>query len=174
VSTLLDPTVPAPLQRALADGGNEGFTLALLTVTEQEWPHQALISVGEIVVLDDHRIRLATWVASTTTRNMTRTGHCALTAVVDGTSYALQVDVAPRGELALPESTLTVFDGRIVESRSDTAPYAVLESGIRFRLTDPATSLVRWAATRQALRDFGPAASPAAPQRGGFAPLGPE
>ena len=45
--------------------------------------------------------------------------------------------------------------GRVVEARSDTAPYATVESGIRFRLHDPAAVSSRWRATRSALRSLG-------------------
>ena len=156
MSTLLDRQVPPALRAVLDQDDNEGFTVALLTVTEEAFPHQALISVGEIVVLDEEHVRLATWPSSTTTRNMARTGRCTLTAVVDGVSYTVLLALTPHGEVALPEAGLTVLDGRVVEARADTAPYAVLESGIRFRLTDPAAVLDRWATTRRLLRELGP------------------
>jgi hypothetical protein len=156
MSTLLDRMVPPTLRAALDRDDHEGFTMALLTVTEEAFPHQALISVGEIIVLDDTDVRLATWPSSTTTRNMARTGRCALTAVVDGVAYTVLLALVPHGELSLPGGGLTVVDGRVVEASADTAPYAVLESGIRFRLNDPATVLDRWTTTRLLLRELGP------------------
>ena len=36
---------------------------------------------------------------------------------------------------------------------ADEAPYAVLESGVRFRLKDPPAVLARWAELREALRN---------------------
>jgi hypothetical protein len=158
MSTRLEPTVPQALREALDRDDDVGFTVELLTVTEEAFPHQALLSVGEIVVLDDEHVRLATWPASTTTRNMARTGRCALTAVVDGVAYTVLLALVPHGELTSSASPLTVVDGRVVESRADTAPYAVLESGIRFRLTDPDAVLDRWATTRRLLRELGPSA----------------
>ncbi|WP_049803310.1 hypothetical protein [Pseudonocardia dioxanivorans] len=148
---MLDPRLPAPFARELAADDNEGFTIALLTVADGGWPHQALISVGEIVALDDVRLRLATWPASTATRNLLATGRATLVAVVDAEVFAVRVEVAPR-ESGLE---LQVFDGRVVEARSDTAPYATVESGIRFRLHDPAAVSSRWRATRSALRSLG-------------------
>jgi hypothetical protein len=156
MSTLLDRKVPPALRAVLDQDDNEGFTMALLTVTEEAFPHQALISIGEIVVLDEEHVRLATWPSSTTTRHMARTGRCALTAVVDGISYTVLLALASHGELALPGAALTVVDGRVVEASADTARYAVLESGIRFRLTDPASVLDRWVTTRRMLRELGP------------------
>ncbi|GEL26695.1 hypothetical protein PSU4_56490 [Pseudonocardia sulfidoxydans NBRC 16205] len=148
MSSLLEPVVPEGLRRELADDDNEGFTLALLTVADGGWPHQALISIGEVVVLDDARLRLATWPTSTTTRNMTATGRCALVAVVDGDVVTVRLTLTPRGKVA----DLTTFDAHVVEVRSDTTPYATVETGIRFRLTDPAQAMARWRSTREALR----------------------
>ncbi|RTL68136.1 MAG: pyridoxamine 5'-phosphate oxidase family protein [Pseudonocardiaceae bacterium] len=150
MSELLDPVVPDGLRRELADDHNEGFTLALLTVADGGWPHQALISIGEVVVLDDARLRLATWPTSTTTRNMLATGRSALVAVVDGAVLTVRLSLTACGTV----ETLQVFDARIVEVRSDAAPYATVETGIRFRLTDPAQALARWRSTREALRDM--------------------
>ncbi|ODU03234.1 MAG: hypothetical protein ABS81_14810 [Pseudonocardia sp. SCN 72-86] len=147
MSTLLEPVVPEGLRRELADDDNEGFTLALLTMADGGWPHQALISIGEVVVLDDTHLRLATWPTSTTTRNMEATGRCALVAVVDGAVLTVRLSLTARGIV----EKLQVFDARIVEVRSDTAPYATVETGIRFRLTDPAQALARWRSTREAL-----------------------
>lgn len=69
--------------------------MMLLTVTEDQWPHIAMISVGEVVALDEGNLRLALWPGTTTTGNMIRTGKAtlavftgegALCAVVAGTS----------------------------------------------------------------------------------------
>lgn len=148
MATLLEPVVPQGLRRELDDDANEGFTLALLTVADGGWPHQALISIGEVVVLDDAHLRLATWPTSTTTRNMSATGRCALVAVVDGAVLTVRLSLTARGTV----EKLQVFDARVVEVRSDTAPYATVETGIRFRLTDPQQATARWRATRKALQ----------------------
>lgn len=150
MATVLEPVVPQGLRRELDDDANEGFTLALLTVADGGWPHQALISIGEVVVLDDARLRLATWPTSMTTRNMSATGRCALVAVVDGAVVTVRLQLTARGTVA----DLTAFDARVVEVRSDTAPYATVETGIRFRLTDPGQALARWRSTREVLRDM--------------------
>lgn len=148
MSTLLEPRVPPALARELAVEDNEGFTIGLLTVADGGWPHQALISTGEVVALDDVRLRLATWPSSTATRNLLATGRCTLVAVADGQVLSLRLQVAPRGTVA----DLQVVDGTVVEARADSAPYAELESGVRFRLRDRDAALARWRATRAALR----------------------
>lgn len=48
--------------------------MMLQTVTEDGWPHTAMISAGEILALNDTDVRLALWQGTTTTANITRTG----------------------------------------------------------------------------------------------------
>jgi hypothetical protein len=165
MSTLLAPRLPPPLRGALDRDDAEGFTIALLTVSEDGFPHQALISVGECVALDDEHVRLALWSGSTAARNAARTRRSTLAAVVDEVAYTVLLVLAPRGEpdvaglTSEPSSTRSVLDGRVVQARADTAPYAVIETGIRFRLNDPQAVLDRWADTRRRLRALGPPAS---------------
>lgn len=62
--------------------------MMLLTVTEDQWPHIAMISVGEIVALDEKNLRLALWPGTTTTGNMIRTGKATL-AVFTGERHIM-------------------------------------------------------------------------------------
>jgi hypothetical protein len=47
--------------------------------------------------------------------------------------------------------TLACFHAQVAAARSDEAPYAVIESGIRFRLRDEAAVVARWREQRAAL-----------------------
>jgi hypothetical protein len=157
VSRQLDPVVP-PALRELLDSDDlaaaEGFTMLLLTVTDDGWPHVAMISVGEAVVSGDDSLRLALWPGSTATRNLTASGHATLAVVIDGTSYSVRLAVARAGEVETPlAGQLARFEARVEGASADEAPYAVLESGVSFRLMDPPAVLARWAELRQALRD---------------------
>jgi hypothetical protein len=154
VSRSLGAELPTALRTALETDDNEGFTVMLMSVGEDGWPHLALLSIGEVVVMDDRRLRTALWPGSTAVRNLARSRRCTLAAVVDEASYTVRVSVRSRGELAIAGAgRRAVFDAHVEESRIDVAPYAVLDSGIRFRLTSRAPALARWAATRAALRD---------------------
>jgi hypothetical protein len=157
VSRQLDPVVPAAL-RELLDSDDlaaaEGFTMLLVTVTDDGWPHVAMVSVGEVVATSDETLRLALWPGSTATRNLTPDGRGALAAVVDGTSYSLRLGVGRDGEVETPlAGQLARFEARVESASADEAPYAVLESGVRFRLKDPPAVLARWAELREALRE---------------------
>lgn len=153
MSRALEPRVPARLRALLAaDPGADavdGFTLLLLTVREDGWPHQAMLSVGEVALADgaEDRLTLAVWPGATSTANLRERGRATLTAVVDGVAYALFLAVAPAGEVG----RLARFDARIEAASADEAPYATLESGIRFTLKDRDETIDRWRQTRAAL-----------------------
>ena len=157
MSRRLDPVVP-PALRELLDSDDvaaaEGFTMLLVTVTAEGWPHLAMISVGEVVASGDDSLRLALWPGSTATRNVTPSGNATLAAVVDGTSYSVRLALTRAGEVETPlAGRLARFEARVEGASADEAPYAVLESGVSFRLKDPPAVLARWAELRQALRD---------------------
>jgi hypothetical protein len=155
VSESLGDRLP-PALRAALDEAAPGFTLVLVSVGTDGWPHLALLGVGEVLDLDDRTLRLALWPASTATGNLAREPRVTLAAVVDGVSLSVRLTARPAGTLELPTGELAVFDATVAEVRGDVAPYAVLESGIRFRLTEPAETLQRWAATRAALQQMVP------------------
>lgn len=157
MSRQLDPQVP-PALRELLDSDDlaesEGFTMLLMTVTAEGWPHMAMVSVGEVVATGDDSLRLALWPGSTATRNLTPSGRATLAAVVDATSYSIRLAITRAGEVETPlAGQLARFDARVEGASADEAPYAVLESGVRFRLKDPPAVLARWAELREALRD---------------------
>jgi hypothetical protein len=148
--------LPDPLYAALsADwlGEREGLAFLLLSVDPDGWPHQAMLSVGEVVALDRRRLRLALWPDSTTTRNLTERPKATLAAVLEETGYTVRVVVRAAGEFATPlAGRLACFDASVEEVAADVVPYAVLESGVRFRLNEPGEVLPRWAEVRAQLR----------------------
>jgi hypothetical protein len=157
VSRQLEPVIP-PVLRTLLDredlAAAEGFTMLLVTVTRDGWPHTAMLSVGEVVARDDASLGFALWPGSTATRNLTPTGRGTLGAVVDGVSYAVRLDFARAGEIETAlAGRLARFTARVSGASADEAPYAVLESGVRFRLKEPESVLARWGELRAALRD---------------------
>lgn len=148
MSRPLDPVVPPALRALLdADPGDpavDGFTLLLLTTRADGWPHQAMLSVGEVAVLAGNRLALAVWPGATSTANLRERGRATLTAVVDGVAYALLLTVEPARDVG----TLACFDARVVRATADEAPYARLDHGVGFTLTDRDATIARWRATR--------------------------
>jgi hypothetical protein len=153
----LDPVVPDALRAVLESddlAGSEGFTLQLLSVRADGWPHAALLSAGEVVVVDDDRLRLAIWPGSTTAANLAARPQATLAAVLAPTSYLVRVRLAPLGALETPlGGRLAAFEATVEAAAADEAPYAVLEGGVSFRLTAPESTLPRWAQTRSALQE---------------------
>jgi hypothetical protein len=156
MSEALEPVVPRPvsdlLDGALDAPGAVGFTMLLVTVRADAWPHVAMISLGEVVAAGEDRILFALWPGSTTTANLAAGRRASLLAVVGGSSYTLRLETMPAGELATPlAGRLACFAGRVAAAARDEAPYAVLESGVRFRLKDPEATLPRWHEVRRGL-----------------------
>lgn len=127
------------------------LAMPLLTVNEDGYPHQAMVSVGEVIAIDSQHLRLALWEGTTTTGNIIRTGQALLTLVWQGVSYALRLSLTPLP--ALPKATYARarFVATIEHIREDTAKYATLTSGITIELHQAEDVLERWQQTLQEL-----------------------
>ena len=115
-----------------------------------------MLSVGEIVTIDAESLRIALWPRSNAAINCSASGRAVLTIVIDAVGYGLRLKLTPTPPIDSREhGTLSTFAAEVVEVRADVAPYARLESGIRFRLLDRALVLARWARTRELLASLG-------------------
>ena len=148
MSRPLDAVVPPALVDLLsAEPSAEGTAILVLTAREDGFPHQAMVSVGELAVLDDRRLALALWRSSTTAANLKRTNALTLAVVIGATSYSIRATAEQRDDV----EGLARFDLTVVAVDADEAPYATLVSGVRFRLNDPDDVLARWRAVRKEL-----------------------
>jgi hypothetical protein len=154
--------VPAGL-RPVLDGSDperwEGFTVSLLTVTADGWPHVALLSVGELLWIDPQHLRLALWPNSTATANLGQAGRATLALVHDNAAYYLRCRAQRLANLPADEtgSRLACFELTVADVLQDVVGYATLTSGITFRLTDRQRHVARWRATHARLRAAAPA-----------------
>ena len=151
-------TIPEAI-RPLLEGKNleshVGLTFLLLTTGEDGWSYQAMLSVGEVLADGERNLRLALWPGSTTTSNLTRTGKGTLTLVHRGVGYSLRCS-ARRGADLYPDRSsgpLAFFEARVEDVLEDIVSYAILESGVTFRLPNPDEVLPRWRQTVAALRE---------------------
>ena len=154
MSETLPPVLPAALARLIDDDEltADGVAFQLVTVRPDGWPHLSMISVGELVTRGERGLRLALWSESNATVNASATGKATLTTVADGVVYSLRLSLS--GPMAIPSATygtLAAFDARIEAVRADVAPYAEVQSGIRFRVHTPEDVLPRWAEVRALL-----------------------
>jgi hypothetical protein len=132
---------------------HEGLTFLLLTTTADGWPHLAMISVGEVISVGARDLRMALWRGSTAAGNLARDGRATLALVHDGAGYSLRCSGRQGLDLPIEHGRLSYFELRVDEALEDVAPYAVLTSGITFRLKEPADVLPRWRETVTALRE---------------------
>jgi hypothetical protein len=151
--TMATSTVPAQVARYL--DGTELLTktqaLRLSTVNDAGWPHAALLSAGDMLVVAPGRIRFVIFPQSETTANLARDGRLALTLSVDGGMCEMLMR-ARRLTHAAPEVPLAFFEAEVEQVRLHAAPYASVTSGITFALRDPQAVLRRWQRQIAALR----------------------
>ncbi|MQA86963.1 MAG: hypothetical protein GEV03_20615 [Streptosporangiales bacterium] len=150
----LGTRLPEGVVELLNSSSPEGPVLLLLSTDEDGWPRQAMLSLGELVVVDDRHLRLGLWSSSTTTRNLTARGRATLTAVLEGTGLSIRLSVRREEDLTLAGGgDLACFTATVEEVTADEVPYAELTSGVTFRLRDRDAVQRRWTETRAALRE---------------------
>jgi hypothetical protein len=142
--------------RRLFDGDDlearEGLTFLLLTTNEDGWPHLAMLSVGEVLRVGARELRAALWPGSTAATNLARTGQGTLALVHQEVGYYLRCSAQQGPDLRIENGRLAYFELQVEDALEDVVPYAVLTSGVTFRLNEPSDVLPRWRQTIEALR----------------------
>ncbi|WP_440118741.1 pyridoxamine 5'-phosphate oxidase family protein [Paenibacillus sp. QZ-Y1] len=126
--------------------------MQLLTVTEDAWPHQAMISMGEVIAIHPHMLRLALWPGTQTSMNMSRTGKATLIAVYEQSLISIRLEVSRLPELMEAVHPRDRFEAKVIHVRVDHAPYADITSGITFQLKEESGAITRWRETIGELR----------------------
>jgi hypothetical protein len=129
----------------------QGTAMMLLSVTEDLWPHTAMISVGEIVALDRSRLRLALWPGTVTTGNLLRSGQATLVAIHDGAAHYVRLRLQALPDLPDARHPRQRFAAEVVAVREDIAKYADILSAVKIQLHDPDEVLGRWKETIEEL-----------------------
>ena len=162
VGPSLIPSLPEQVARHL-DGadllGRAGQAFQLSTVDEAGWPHSAHLST------DPHHLNLCLWAHSGTCRNMVRDGRVALSLVLDGGVFEIQLRATPvaapqqrsAATAMMPgdhadEPQLAFFRATVESTREHRAKYAEVTTGVSYRLHSPNEVLERWAAQISWLR----------------------
>jgi hypothetical protein len=126
--------------------------MQLLTVSEDGWPHQAMISMGEVIAVTPNLMRLALWPGTQTSMNMSRTGKATLIAVYQQSLLSIRLDVNLLPALMEAVHPRDRFEAQVLNIRVDHAPYAEITSGITFQLKDEYGAITRWGETIEELR----------------------
>ncbi|MGN7412129.1 pyridoxamine 5'-phosphate oxidase family protein [Paenibacillus sp. SAF-068] len=126
--------------------------MQLLTVSEDRWPHQAMISMGEVIALNPHKLRLALWQRTQTSMNMSKTGKATLIAVQGQRLLHIRIEAERLPEMKGAVHPRDRFEAQVLHVRVDHAPYAEITSGITFQLKDELGAIARWKETIEELR----------------------
>lgn len=151
-----EATISASLFEYLDGSGLEHKqqeAMMLLTVTEDGWPHTAMLSAGEVVALDHGRLRLALWPGTETSGNLIRSGQAVLLAVHQGAVHKIRLAAKRLPALPGARHPRERFEANVLSVREDRAKYAELTSGITFALKGEEQVLQRWKETLEELRE---------------------
>lgn len=131
--------------KELADKQHEA--MMLLTVSEEGWPHTAMISVGEIVAISRGELRIGLWPDTSTTTNVIRTHKATLVLFWKGKAHYIRLSIERLKELPNARYQRERFYAKIVEAREDIAKYAEITSGIKIDLKNSKEVVERWSET---------------------------
>ncbi len=122
----------------------KNVALQLSTVDSDGWPHVALLSAGEMLVLPDGLIRLIIFPGSGTAANIARDGRSTLSVPLDHGLCEIRMRMRKLGESKAAGIGLAIFEGQVQRIRKHLSRYADVESGLTFSLHEPEVVLARW------------------------------
>jgi len=117
--------------------------ILLLSIDDEQWPHVAMISVGEIVALNESELRLSLWRNSVTSTNIIRTGLATIVVILEGVAYYIKLSAQAQSISDERQG----FVATIASIREDVAKYADIISGVRIQLKEPEPVIQRWKET---------------------------
>jgi hypothetical protein len=136
------------------DLATKNVALQLSTVDADSWPHTALLSAGEILVLPDGHIRLIIFPSSGTATNIGRDGRSTLTVPLGRGICEIRMRMRKLGESKAAGVALAIFEGQVQRIHRHLSRYADVESGLTFSLHEPEVVLARWYRQIAALRSM--------------------
>ncbi|TDL91726.1 pyridoxamine 5'-phosphate oxidase family protein [Vibrio vulnificus] len=136
--------------KELADKQHEA--MMLLTVSEDGWPHTAMISVGEIVAISSKELRIGLWPATSTTANIIRTHKATLVLFWKGKAHYIRLSIERLKELPTARYQRERMLAKVVSTREDVAKYADITSGIKIKLKNSKEVVERWDQTIEDMR----------------------
>ncbi|MFQ5682158.1 MAG: pyridoxamine 5'-phosphate oxidase family protein [Candidatus Binatia bacterium] len=110
-----------------------GKVIVLVTVDDQEWAHPAMLSYYEVVAKDRSRIDLAIGKASTTAKNLRRTGKITLLITDSGMNYYLKGSAREIKDSMEGVPFVSLFRVQTEQILEDQEPDAAITSGVTFK-----------------------------------------
>ena len=126
------------------------FTLA--SAATNGWPHVALLSQGEVVMVAEGVLRIALHSGSRTTANLAETRRATLLLVSPGAVETIEILAHSIGASELAGIPLSLFEADITKVQKHAVPYATVTSGITFELRNAGSTIDRWTETVTLLR----------------------
>lgn len=140
------PRLPASVREFLDGrdlGTKVGKTVLLSACEPGGWPRMALLSVGEVVAMNDTEVRLAVYANSRTTRALRGSRRGLLSLVVAGALYKIGIYAEPIRARMIP-ATSSPFRCRVVAVDEDHVGYASITEGIQYTVVEGESIIERW------------------------------
>lgn len=137
--------------KQLSDKQHEA--MMLMTVGEDGWPHNAMISVGEIVALNCQELRIGLWPNTTTASNIIRTQKATLVMVCQGKVHYIRLSLKRLDKTPDSHYVRERFSAQVVLAREDVAKYAQIISGINIDLFNEKEVIERWEQTVKEMKE---------------------
>lgn len=125
----------------------QSIAMMLQSVNAEDYPHSAMISVGEIVAIDNTTLRLALWPKTQTTLSLLKRRKANLVIVYNQKVNYIELDVEPLNSNGNSTYDRTYFEATLKSIKEDVAKYATITSGITFKLNEPEEVVQRWETT---------------------------
>jgi hypothetical protein len=122
--------------------------IRISTVSEDGWPHAAMLSAGEMLALDASEVAMLLYEGSNTSRNLARDGRLTVTLPRDRGLCEMRLRAAAKKQ----EGRHRFFTASVEDVRQHRSRYAEVVSGVTFRLHDPTAVLARWSRQIEMLR----------------------
>ncbi|WP_412762267.1 pyridoxamine 5'-phosphate oxidase family protein [Priestia megaterium] len=126
--------------------------MMLLTVGEDGWPHNAMISVGEIIAVNLMELRIGLWPNTSTTVNIIRSNKATLILIYKGKAHYIRLSLERLEELPNARYQRERFSAKVISAREDVAKYADITSGIKIKLKNNKEVVERWNQTLEDMR----------------------
>jgi len=122
--------------------------VGLSTVSEEGWPHAAMLGAGEMLALDASEVAMLVYESSNTSRNLARDGRLTLTLPLDHGLCEMRLRATAKKQ----DKRHRYFTAVVENVRQHRSNYADVVSGVTFRLHDPTAVLARWSRQIEMLR----------------------
>jgi len=135
-----------------------GEAILIATTDASGWSHPAMLSYGEIVALDRHRLRLALYRTSRTADNLRRNGKLTVCLIRPNMAYYIKAGAEQQQDPMEGFDHLVCFEVRVEmvladQARDDIEPGASIIGGILFAPGRPMEETLQgWRAVVQGLR----------------------